>query len=303
MTGPLAAPPELARTVTALHGDVGVRWLRDLPMLLAECERRWSVTIAPPFEKLSYNYVAPALCADGARVVLKAGLPNRELTSEIAALRLYDGRGCVRVLDADADVGVLLLERAEPGTSLATVAVHDDAAATSAAAAVMRRLWRPAPRNHSFPHVAGWADGLRRLRQRFDGGTGPLPRELVEKAEALFAELIPSMSALVVLHGDLHHDNILIGAREPWLAIDPKGIIGEPAYEVGALLRNPEWLKRAPNARALLAWRVDQLASELGLDRARVRGWGVAQAVLSAWWSIEDEGAGWEWAIRCAELL
>ena len=120
----------------------------------------------------------------------------------------------------------------------------------------------------------------------------------------LFAELIGSMGAPVLLHGDLHHENILAAEREPWLALDPKGVVGEAEYEVGALLRNrlPEQLA-APETGRILARRVAQLAEELGFDRTRLRGWGLAQAVLSAWWSYEDHGHGWEGAMVVAEHL
>ena len=187
----------------------------------------------------------------------------------------------------------------------------DDEQATSIAAHVMRQIWQPVPPEHSFPTVARWALGLARLRQQFGGATGPFPARLVEQAESLFAELIGSMAEPVLLHGDLHHDNILTAERQPrqtrrplWLALDPKGLVGEPAYEVGALLRNPApWLLDQPQPGRILARRVDQLAEELGFDRARLRSWGLAQAVLSAWWSFEDHGHGWEWSLTCAELL
>jgi streptomycin 6-kinase len=91
------------------------------------------------------------------------------------------------------------------------------------------------------------------------------------------------------LHGDLHHYNILSAERQPWLAIDPKGIVGEPAYETGALIRNPvPQILSAPNLDRILARRIHQLSDELGYDRQRVYGWAVAQAVLSAWWTYED---------------
>jgi streptomycin 6-kinase len=106
------------------------------------------------------------------------------------------------------------------------------------------------------------------------------------------------MAEPVLLHGDLHHWNILAAGRQPWLALDPKGIVGEPAYEVGALLRNPDLMPLQVQER-----RVDQLTAELGFDRYRILGWGIAQAVLSAWWSYEDHGHGWESAVACAEIL
>jgi streptomycin 6-kinase len=295
-------PPNFARTQVELYGTAGAEWLKRLPVLIAECEQRWSLTIGTPFEPLSYNYVAPAIRADGTDVVLKVGFPNQELLTEIEALRIFDGRGIVRLLDSDRDRGVMLLERLKPGTPLSSL--MDDQLATSIAAQVMRQLWQPVPPGHSFPTVEKWAAGLKRLRHRFDSGTGPLPAHLVDEAERLFEELIGSMDEAALLHGDLHHDNILAAERQPWLALDPKGLVGEPAYEVGAFLRNylPQDLN-APQAGRILRRRIDQFAEELGFDRQRLGAWGLAQAVLSAWWSIEDHGYGWEQAMACAELL
>lgn len=299
---------EFARAVVRLRGPQAHGWLRRLPGILDEYSRRWSLTLDSPFAALSYNFAAPALRADGTPVVLKVGFrDDKEFRSEAEALRLFDGRGAVKLLDADLANAVMLLERLEPGAPLTSV-VHDEQA-TAIAVRVMRQFWRPAPAQHPFPTVADWARGLARLRRRFDGGTGPIPTSLFEEAEALYRDLGATMAAPVVLHGDLHHDNILSAAREPWLAIDPKGLVGEPAYEVGALLRNPlPRLLAGPDPARVLARRVDQFAAELGVDRARVRGWGLAQAVLSACWSIEDAGedagADWvSWTVTCAQLL
>jgi streptomycin 6-kinase len=300
---PIFISDQLARTTLALYGEEGAAWLASLPALLAECERRWDLAILPPFPNLSYNYVAPAVRADGVELVVKLGVPNPELRSEAAALAIYDGRGCARLLGDDAGAGVLLLERVRPGAPLTDL--EDDEAATDIAAEVMRQLWRPAPAEHPFPTIADWALALPRLREAFGGGTGPLPERLVSMAETLFAELIASMDAPVVLHGDLHHGNILAAGRAPWLAIDPKGIVGEPAYEVGALLRNPmPRILSAPQPRRLLTRRVDQLVERLGFDRQRIIAWGVAQAVLSACWSVEDGGDEWiGWMVAHAEML
>jgi streptomycin 6-kinase len=291
--------PRLARTVVDVYGDDGAAWLARLPDTIADYARRWSLTVLPPFPNLSYNYVAPALRADGMELVLKLGVPDPSVESESAALRHYDGHGSARLIEADPAGGAILIERLRPGTTLATI--EDDVQATAIAAEVMRQLWRPAPQQHSFPNVADWADGLERLRAEFGGGTGPFPPRLVEMAERLFAELLGSQAAPVLLHGDLHHENILAATRQPWLAIDPKGIVGEPAYEVGALLRNR--LEAAPDLRRLQTRRIDQLSEALGLDRERLLGWSMAQAVLSAWWSYEDHGRGWEPMMANAEVL
>jgi streptomycin 6-kinase len=297
-------PEDFARAMLDLHGAEGARWLRELPATVERCCARWSLKVGRPFASLSYNYAARAEGTGGERLVLKVGVPVPELLSEMAALRMMEGRGAVRLLDADAEAGALLLERLEPGTPLVALSEVDDARATSAAASVMRELWHPVPHAHSFPSVADWGRGFRRMRARFGGGSGPFPPKLVDEAEALFAELLDSSAAPVVLHGDLHHGNILAAARAPWLAIDPKGLVGEPAYEVGALLRNPlPQLLNLPRPVRVSERRIAQLAEELGFDRARVRGWGVAQAVLAGWWSFEDTGRGGEFGIASAEIL
>jgi streptomycin 6-kinase len=294
-----ALPEVFIQTQHELYGEEGAAWLAMLPQLIAQCEARWSLTAGPPFANLSYNYVAPATRADGTPVILKLGVPNNELVTEIEALRLYDGHGICQLIDADAERGILLLEALQPGTMLS--AVSDDETATAIAAGVMRQLWRPIPADHPFPTTARWAKGLERLRTEFNGGTGPFPSQLVEQAQRLYAELLASAAEPVLLHGDLHHFNILQAERQPWLAIDPKGVVGEPAYETGALLRNPS--NGIVQDRRIQARRVDQLAAELALDRQRILGWGIAQAVLSAWWSYEDHGHGWEPMIGLAELL
>ncbi len=298
-------PPEpfFERTIGDLHGAAGAAWLKALPDLIAACEARWDVRASAPFPNLSYNYAAPAVRRDGTPVVLKLGFPSDDaLRNEMEALRLYDGRGSARLLEAAPAAGAMLLERLRPGMLLSTLA--DDEEATTIAAHVMRQLWRPAPVEHAFPTVAGWAAGLGRLRTMFDGGTGPLPASLVDKAEQYFAELLADAAAPVLLHGDLHHYNILSAEREPWLAIDPKGLVGEAAYEVGAFLHNPTpGYLDVPQPGRKLARRVAILSEVLGFDRQRVAKWGVAVAVLSAWWSVEDHGEVWEEVLVCAGLL
>jgi streptomycin 6-kinase len=295
-------PPEFITTISNTFGEAGVAWLGRLPHLLEECADQWSLAGLEPVEELSYNFVAAARRADGSEVMLKIGVPNPELDSEIAALRVYDGRGAARMLAVDEERGALLLERLRPGVPLARLG--DDEEATRIAARVMRALWRRPPAYHSFRSVRDWAAGLVRMRHHFGGGTGPFPRKLTEKAERLFAELLDSMEDEVLLHGDLHHWNILSAEREPWLAIDPKGILGEPAYEVGALLRNElDLLTREPNPVRITARRVAILAEELGFERERTLAWSLAQAVLSAWWCVEDRVNCYEGAIACAEIM
>ncbi len=338
----MTPPDALAPTMRDLYGAEGEVWLAGLPARLEQTANRWALRLQPPFPNLSYNYVAPAVTATGAPVVVKVGMPVPELLSEIAALRWYDGRGAVRLLDAWPEAGALLLEALQPGHSLVSLAAEDDDRATLIAADVMEQLWRPVEaspparlpssnrgphadrvvtvgsppcekpglvpipsvvsslmptggRRSSFPTLGQWADGLRRLREAFEGATGPLPPQLVARAEALLAERLASAAPSVVLHGDLHHDNILAAGRAPWLAIDPKGLIGEPAYEVSAFVCNPyPLITSRPDLPRLLARRVAVLSQRLGLERDRLLSWAMIHAVLSAAWEVEDRGYGWE---------
>jgi streptomycin 6-kinase len=298
---PPSLPKEFVRNTIALRGAEGAKWLGRLPATLAFCEERWALSVGAPFPELSHNYVAPALRVDCTATVLKLSLPNSDFRAEAEALRIFGGRGAARLLELDLDRGAMLLERLEPGVPLTSV--RDDEEATSIAAGVLKQLWRSVPPDHPFPTISEWARGMERLRSNFGGGTGPLPSPLVERAEALFAELIPSQSELVVLHGDLHHFNVLAAQREPWLAVDPKGVVGEPAYDTGAFLHNPTELLTTPHPGRVLERRIDLLAEELDLDRSRVRGWAISQAVLAAYWGWEDSGHVWEEALTFAELL
>jgi streptomycin 6-kinase len=285
-----------------MHGLEGAAWLSQLPTLLNSCEDRWSLQLHAPFPNLSYHYVAPATGLGGAQWVLKAGYPNPGMAAESEALQIFDGRGAVGLLQTDLAQGLMLLEQLVPGTPLAQL--EDDGSATSIAAELMQQIWRPVPTQHSFPSVADWAKGLKRLRAHFDGAYGPFPPGLVDRADILFGELLASSAENMLLHGDLHHTNILSAGRQPWLSIDPKGVLGEPAYEISAFMTNPfPQLLQYANPERILHRRADQFAEVLGLERARLTGWAFAQAVLSGWWSYEDHGRGWEYFIACAEIL
>ncbi|HEY1014231.1 MAG TPA: aminoglycoside phosphotransferase family protein [Herpetosiphonaceae bacterium] len=278
-----------ARRMGAVFGEDGRRWMGELPDRLAAAAARWDLALGEPVARLSFNYVTAATTAAGERIILKLGVPRDELRCEIDALRLYDGRSAVRLLDADAAEGALLLERLEPGARLKTLFPERDEEATAIAAGLMRRIWHAPPPGHSFPHVSSWIAGLADLRPHYGGTTGPFPARLVDQAERLFAELLADPHPPVVLHGDMNHENMLSAEREPWLVIDPKGVIGEPEYEVGALIRNPQPIYQDfRDMGRLQSRRLDMLAEQLGFDRQRLWAWSFAQLILSMWWNVED---------------
>jgi streptomycin 6-kinase len=282
----------------------GASWLRRLPALIADLAEHWGLSVGAPFE-LSFNYAAAAWRADGSEAVLKVGFPHHELEREIAALRHYDGDGICRLLEADEARHAMLLERLRPGQMLVDLSIADDEAATRIGAQVMRRLWRPVPAPSvaaAFEPIAAWF-GRAFARHRAEyGGAGPLPAAIFERGEAFASDLLGSAPSNMLLHGDFHHYNVLSADRAPWLAIDPKGMTGDPGYEVGPFLLNPHFGGAEPPPERLRR-RLDIFAEELSYDRARLRDWGIAHAILSACWSAEDGGQGWQKAITTAETL
>jgi streptomycin 6-kinase len=258
----------------------GSRWLDSLPDLVADCSDRWWLRIGEPYQPASIALVVPVEQLDGTPAVLKVNFPEPDSEHEAAALAFWDGRGAVRLLASDPERRALLIERCSPGDQL--WAVEDDDEVTDAAAAVMDRLWRSAPDDHPFrdlsDQAARWAVELpahwTNLGRPFEG-------RILDEAVAACLELGGAQGPAVVLHQDLHAGNILRAVREPWLAIDPKPLVGERPFDAASLLRDRLWGLAEPDVRTVVRRRLDILVERLGLDRERTRRWGIVHAL--AW--------------------
>jgi len=217
------------------------------------------------------------------RVVLKVTRAPGDEWRAGRILRAFDGRGVVRALDYTD--GAMLLEHLNPGHSLVnTVATGDDNRATEILAHVIARMGaRLIPTD--VLDVNRLAVGFERYQQ---SGDRTIPESLLESAHGVFTTLARSQSQPRLLHGDLHHYNVLLDERRDWVAIDPKGLVGEIEYEIGAILRNPMEHPTIVVRPSTIERRVAQLSHILGLDPVRTLGWGFAQAVLSVIWMVED---------------
>ncbi|MBO3741066.1 aminoglycoside phosphotransferase family protein [Actinoplanes flavus] len=298
----IALPDSFVRNVEECWGEAGTQWLAGLPGIADRVMRDWELRPAGRLP-LSMNWVTRVRRADGTTAVLKLGVPDSDhLRDEAAALECFAGRGAITVLARDEVRGALLLEEARPGTPVSALVPARDEAATAALIEVAKRLHRPAPPDAPLPELADRSASFARHLRRFPGDE-PLPRHLVKRAGGLFTELCSSATERVVLHGDLHHDNVLAAEREPWLAIDPHGVVGDPGYEIGAMLYNPDPLDPDDTVLDLVPARMEQLADGLGMPMDRVVAWGFVQAVLSEVWTFEGDGVMTGRPLRLARRL
>jgi streptomycin 6-kinase len=243
---------------------------------------RWGAVLDGPFVESPTGRVGFGQRGSD-RVVLKIPHPDEDEANSLAALLHFDGSGCVRVLDHDRRA--MLLERAIPGRPLTelVLAGRDDEA-TSVLCDVAAALHRPDVPADDFPCIEDWGRELDYYRRSNDP---TIPAAMVDRAIALFAELASSQGARRLLHGDLHHDNILYDERRGWLAIDPKGVVGESSYEFGAALRNPTKDITRFAVPSIIERRVQIICERTACDRDRLLGWTFAQGVLSAVWRVQ----------------
>ncbi len=256
-------------------------WLERLPHAIRELQHTWSLSLLAPFDgnEVSCAWVAPAVCTDGTRAVLKLGMPHMEGEHEIPALRFWDSDPTVRLLAADDDRNAMLLERCEPGTVLRQLPELEQDVVI---AGLLRRLWRMPAAPHPFRPLATmtahWANETLADAARWpDAG-------LVQAGLRLFEELPRTSPNDVLLATDLHAGNILQAQREPWLVIDPKPFVGDPAYDATQHLFNCEGRMRAdPDAT------IRRFADLLEVDYERVRLWMFARAAAESRDTWDDD--------------
>lgn len=275
-------PVSLAETQRAEDGA----WVRNLPALAAEMLDRWSLRLDGPVGHGMAGIVLPVVRADGLAAVLKLQPVTDESKDVATGLRTWAGRGTVLLLDHDEPTGAMLLERLDAARSLATVA--DDTAALAILAGLLARLTAvPAP--PGVRHLSDIAAAmLDEVPSAVPALKDPAEQALVRDCAAATSEVLPEPGDRL-LHWDLHYDNILAGTREPWLAIDPEPLAGDPAFDLLPALDN-RWdeIVATGNAEKAVLRRFDQLTEALSLDRARAVAWTMARVLQNSLWDIED---------------
>ncbi|MBT2539342.1 hydroxyurea phosphotransferase [Streptomyces sp. ISL-44] len=273
-------PDGLVRAQIRWNGEAGREFIAGLPARAARFLERWELRRTGPVMHGVTALVLPVVRADGSAAALKLQRVDEESAGEPVALRAWGGEGAVRLLEHDAETGTLLLERLDEGRHLSALAEWDSRRAVQVIAELLTRLTAvPAPA------------GLRGLGEMAAGMLDDLPQALGRLADGRERRLLGQCAAALaevagepgdrLLHWDLHYDNVLAGRREPWLAIDPKPLSGDPGFELlPAIVNN----FRAQEVR----WRFDLLTEVTGLDRDRARAWTLGRVVQNCLWDVEE---------------
>ncbi|MEH7115379.1 aminoglycoside phosphotransferase family protein [Neobacillus niacini] len=277
-------------------GEEGKNWLDSLEETVEFFLQKWNLTSEGPVDNLSYNYVLKVIDQEGAPLILKLGVPSFDTRNEMVTVQAYDGDGCAKLVKSDREKGVMLLERLVPGRMLSEE--QDEVVVVETFIKVWEAIRRPVPSEGVTPSLNNWFEGLARYRDNFPHDDGPISHEHVQLAEAFYQEVLETSTGPQLLHGDLHHENILYSQTKGWMAIDPKGVAGDPYFDVVSFLINQLELKADP--KNIVKLRVDTISEQLGFDRQRLLKAAVALGTLYACWGVEDQ-ADWETTYQCVK--
>ncbi|MCZ6913959.1 MAG: hypothetical protein O7C59_05525 [Rickettsia endosymbiont of Ixodes persulcatus] len=274
----------LKKNITNLFGKNGEEWLISLPKVVKKLAQQWSLAHIKPVNNMSWNYVALAFQENSLPIVLKISCDKQIIQDEYKALRHFDGHGSIKVLAINWQYNALLLQQAIPGHCLKELHPQKLAETIKIYSAVVQVLATPKIYDNSTAHVSQWCNAVDRITD------SRIEKFFVDKAKQLRSALLNTAQPEYLCHGDLHLENILQHGSH-WLAIDPKGIIGDTAFEAAAFaLLSPDELKDSQQVTSKLIDRVEKLSITLGIDFNRLLAWIFLRTIISAQWFIEDNG-------------
>ncbi len=276
--------PAFVANIQDLYGETGDVWLKELPFLLDQLGSKWNFRFLKEMPNLTYHFVGLVeMISTGEAAILKMGPRHQTIETEVRWLGCFN-QGVPKIYWHDETLDAFLMERLEPGQSLKTlVKTGNDEGATRIICRTIRELQSHQQKQAEFTHLSDLAGSLPVLRGRLDDRT-------VSKAETLFRELTTDRTHDVILHGDLHHDNIL-SSGATWKVIDPHGYVGDPVFEVGAMIYNPgDGFPHDRSVFQVVEKRLRILSEELPFDPQRMKAWAFCKTALSIAWTFEDHG-------------
>ena len=255
----------IKQNIISIYGIKGEEWLQEIPQIVSQLAKLWNLSSMSEVDNMTFNYIVKAMRYRDIPVVVKIGCDKQLIIDELKTLRHFNGYGSIQVIDYSPEYNALLLTQAIPGESLKfygedKIDIYIE---------VMHKLHSMAmPQENGYEHIKDWLIAL-------DEAVG-IPDKLLDKAISIKNKLLETPRKEYILHGDLHHDNIIQNG-EDWLAIDPKAIIGEAEFEIAAF-------------DSIDIEELHILAEKSGLEAERVIDWVFVRLALSAAWTIEDNG-------------
>lgn len=276
---------QLNKNIINIFGEQGQKWLNDLPEIIELLCTKWQLSNITPVENMTYNYVAKVTSKTRLPLILKIGCDEKIITPEKKALIYFHGKGSIALVDYNEQYNALLLQQAVPGITLKSFYPnHIEHVMDNYISAMQNLHQQDLPIKNNFEHIRVWLKAI-------DQCNSPLiPKYLLEKAIYLKNKLLDSLNKEIVLHGDLHHDNILLNGNE-WLTIDPKGILGDAEFEIAAFdfLDETEFSSER-DLKKLFENRAETIAKKSNLSLQRIKDWVFVRLILSAAWFVEDKG-------------
>lgn len=263
--------------IVETFSEKGKTWLANLAKTISKISADWNLSDLKPFENLSYSYVLSGMQGNKP-IILKLSPDVEELKQESNALKALKNFGVVQIL-AEQN-GAILLERAVPGTSLKSYFLSKETEAIEIACNLMKKLHQAPVPQDKFPHIREW---LNALDKEWD-----IPIDYLRKARELRDQLLKTSTQSLLLHGDLHHDNILKNGND-WIVIDPKGVLGELTYELTTFIYNPiPELISFEDAESIIKDRINYFSREFHIDPQKIKDWCFVKIVLAWIWALEN---------------
>lgn len=280
-----------------LYGEEGEVWINNLPSHLTQLSAKWNLRFLNVMPDLTYNFVGLVeIIPAGEHAIIKMGPRRKNIATEVQLLQCFN-QSVPKIYWHDEEHYAFLMERLEPGDSLKTlVKAGQDDAATRLLCQTIRELQSHQYKQAEFTHISELAKSLSVLKNRLDD-------RIVSKAESLFHELTTDSTQDVILHEDLHHDNILSSGLT-WKVIDPHGYVGDPVFEVGSMIYN--FWDCFPHDRSIaevVERRLHILAEELPFDPQRIKAWAFCKTALSIAWTVEDSGTFPEFEVEVLSAI
>ncbi|MFT5376667.1 MAG: streptomycin 6-kinase [Candidatus Latescibacterota bacterium] len=267
-------------------------WLAELPEILKGCREKWGLTLGRAVDEIKGNFVGFVMLPNGDEAILKVVLPDADLTAQMEALAIYEGRGINRLIDLDEDLGAMLLERLHPGTMLASHPNREEHPEITGRILVDLHK-TPPPATHNLSHFQDWMnEAFRDIRNCSDLERSRPYLEQMPRAQGIMDTLRAPEEPQLLLHGDLHHWNILSDESRGWMAIDPGGVIGASCLDVGRFIVNAVGFDDNPSKsemRETLLESIRILSDVLGESEERMFAGAFCDKITSSGWGFDKQ--------------